>query len=309
MGSEIRGQGKTMTNKEKLIRWWNKRPFDPTAKYLDDWSSEFVDILAAEEPAQGNPLKGKRLTDLKDPVQGAEFLRRLNELNKHMDCPHWNGEVCDKKQGEVEEGFFPITPKDVDIRWGKDGVINCIHRNGIPIKLYASYRDIDCPAHKPPSVPRQDGLRHSPLPWKIKDSDQGSAFLVDVNNRPIIKQKPATYDEEGGWEYNDDDIKFIVDCCNSRHPASTAQTAGGKEESAVEVAGKKGIVYTPPTMRRCCPDKGWYESKALLKNKNWHLFTWPTKEQCDKFAIEWMNNHPDRHPAPPARESLPDTRK
>jgi len=62
-----------------------------------------------------------------------------------------------------------------------------------------------------------DGLKHSPLPWKIKDSDQGSPFLVDVNNKPIIKQKPATYDEEGGWEYNDDDIKFIVDCCNSRH--------------------------------------------------------------------------------------------
>ena len=61
--------------------------------------------LAAEEPAQGNPLKGKRLTDLKDPAQGVEFLRRLNELNTHMDCPHWNGEVCDKKQGEVEEGL------------------------------------------------------------------------------------------------------------------------------------------------------------------------------------------------------------
>ena len=69
----------------------------------------------------------------------------------------------------------------------------------------------------------EEGLKHSPLPWKIKDSDQGSAFLVDVNNKPIIKQKPATYDEEGGWEYNDDDIKFIVDCCNSRHLASTAR--------------------------------------------------------------------------------------
>ena len=48
-------------------------------------------------------LKGKKLTDLKDPAQGAEFMRRLNELNKHMDCPHWNGEVCSKPTPEKME--------------------------------------------------------------------------------------------------------------------------------------------------------------------------------------------------------------
>jgi len=94
-----------------------------------------------------------------------------------------------------------------------------------------------------------------------------------------------------------DEITAIKD-----HPApsvSTEPAQGDGLREAVEVARKKCMVYTPPILRPFYPDKGWYESKAFLNNTNWHLFTWPTKKQCNKFAIEWMKNHPD---CPAAKE-------
>ena len=85
-------------------------------------------------------LKGKKLTDLKDPSQGAEFMRRLNELNKHMDCPHWNGEVCSKPPVNDMAGLR-------EIRYNVQSAINGDNTKYVNDRLPIATKYIDAILH------------------------------------------------------------------------------------------------------------------------------------------------------------------